>query len=113
MTLKNNILGGYKMGCSIIHQNIRAVLEENGTAYATLVETGGAPNADYASYCCHVALNRLRQSLNQPNISSERLEGLLRRASRKYTSEDTDKNWSNVMARYLTRHVNANSEIVI
>ncbi len=101
--------GGFLMGCSIIHQNIRAVLEDGGTAYATLVETGGAPNVDYASYCCHVALNRLRQSLNDPNISSEQLEGLLRRASRKYASEDPAKNWSTVMARYLTRHVNGNS----
>lgn len=98
------------MGCSIIHQNIRAVLEEGGMAYSTLVEAGGAPNIDYASYCCHVALNRLRQSLNQPDMSSDQLEGLLRRASRKYASEDSDKNWSAVMARYLTRHVNANQQ---
>lgn len=99
------------MSCSIIHQNIRSVLEDGSTAYATLVETGGAPNVDYASYCCHVALNRLRQSLNEPNMSSERLEGLLRRASRKYASEDTTKDWSTVMARYLTRHVNTNNEL--
>lgn len=97
------------MGCSIIHQSIRAVLEEGSTAYSTLVQEGGVPNVDYASYCCHVSLNRLRQSLNQPNISSEKLEGLLRRASRKYAAEDTHKDWSYVMARYLTRHVNTNS----
>ncbi len=94
------------MTCSIIHQNIKAILEEGGTAYSTIVETSGAPNMDYAGYCCHISLNRLRQSLNQPNMTSDKLEGLLRRASRKHTVEDTDKDWAYVMARYLTRHAN-------
>ncbi len=96
------------MSCSVIHQNIRSVLDENSTAYTTLVEAGGAPNVDYASYCCHVSLNRLRQSLNQPDMSERRLEGLLRRASRKYSSEDPQKDWTYVMARFLTIHANTN-----
>lgn len=96
------------MSCSIIHQNIKAILDESGTAYSTIVETGGVSNMDYAGYCCHVSLNRLRQSLNQPNMTSDRLEGLLRRASRKHTVEDTNKDWAYVMARYLTRQINAN-----
>lgn len=100
------------MNCSIIHQNIKAILEEDGTAYSTVVESCGAPNMDYAGYCCHVSLNRLRQSLNQPGMSADRLEGLLRRASRKHTTDDTSKDWAVVMARYLTRHVNANSQMV-
>ncbi len=103
--------GGMIMSCSIVHQNIKAILEEGGTAYSTIVETGGAPNVDYAGYCCHIALNRLRQSLSQPDMSADRLEGLLRRASRKHTTDDTSKDWAYVMARYMTRHVNANSQI--
>jgi hypothetical protein len=107
MKNKNHILtGGLKMACSIVHQNIKAILEEGGTAYSTIVETGGVSNMDYAGYCCHISLNRLRQSLNQPNISSDKLEGLLRRASRKHTTEETGKDWAYVMARYLTRHAN-------
>jgi hypothetical protein len=105
------ITGGIKMSCSIIHQNIRAILEEGGMAYSTIIETGGATNMDYAGYCCHISLNRLRQSLNQPNMSSDRLEGLLRRASRKHVSDDSAKDWTAVMARYLTRHGNANSQV--
>lgn len=100
------------MNCSIIHQNIKAILEEDGTAYSTVIESGGVANVDYAGYCCHISLNRLRQSLNSPNISVDRLEGLLRRASRKHTLEDTNKDWAYVMARFLTRHVNANSQMV-
>lgn len=100
------------MSCSIVHQNIRAILEEGGMAYSTIVELNGAPNMDYAGYCCHIALNRLRQSLNQPNMSADRLEGLLRRASRKHTTDDTSKDWTTIMARYMTRHVNANSQMV-
>lgn len=100
------------MNCSIIHQNIKAILEEDGTAYSTVIETGGVANVDYAGYCCHISLNRLRQSLNSPNLSVDRLEGLLRRASRKHTLEDTNKDWAYVMARFLTRHVNANSQMV-
>jgi len=105
--------GGIQMSCSIIHQNIKALLEEGGTAYSTIVETGGVSNMDYAGYCCHISLNRLRQSLNQPNMSSDRLEGLLRRASRKHTVEDTNKDWAYVMARYLTRQVNANDAQIV
>jgi hypothetical protein len=60
--------GGIHMSCSIVHQNIKMILEEGGTAYSTIVETGGVSNMDYAGYCCHVSLNKLRQSLNQPNI---------------------------------------------
>ncbi|MBL8640701.1 MAG: hypothetical protein JNL76_01140 [Alphaproteobacteria bacterium] len=104
--------GGRIMNCSIIHQNIKAILEEDGTAYSTVIESGGVANVDYAGYCCHISLNRLRQSLNSPNISVDRLEGLLRRASRKHTLEDTNKDWAYVMARFLTRHVNANSQMV-
>ena len=99
------------MNCSIIHQNIKAILEEDGTAYSTVVESGGVANVDYAGYCCHISLNRLRQSLNNPDLSVDRLEGLLRRASRKHTLEDTNKDWAYVMARFLTRHVNANSQM--
>ena len=110
-TLTGKVTGGIKMSCSIIHQNIKAILEEGGTAYSTIVETGGTTNTDYAGYCCHVALNRLRQSLNQPDMASDRLEGLLRRASRKHTTDDSNKDWAYVMARYLTRHVNTNSHM--
>lgn len=97
---------------NIIHQSVRSVLEEGSTAYTTILESGGVPNTDYAGYCCHVALNRLRQSLNNPNISAEHLEGLLRRAARKYSAEHPDKGWTHVMARYLTRHVNSNRSVV-
>lgn len=101
------------MSCSIIHQNIKAILEEGGTAYSTIVETGGVSNMDYAGYCCHVSLNRLRQSLNNPDITPDKLEGLLRRASRKHSAAETNKDWAYVMARYLTRHVNANDAQMI
>ena len=99
------------MNCSIVHQNIKSILEEDGFAYSTVVETEGAPNVDYAGYCCHVSLNRLRQSLSQPDMNPDRLEGLLRRASRKHAMAETKKDWAYVMARYLTRHVNANSQM--
>lgn len=108
-TQNNNKKGGYTMGCSIIHKSVRAVLEEDSTAYTTILESGGVPNMDYAGYCCHVSLNRLRQTLNDPDLSAERLEGLLRRAARKYAMEDFGHGWSHVMAGYLTRHVNSNS----
>ncbi|MBE2191130.1 MAG: hypothetical protein KDJ26_03535 [Alphaproteobacteria bacterium] len=96
------------MSCSIIHQSVRSVLEEGRMAYTTTVEAGGVINMDYASYCCHVSLNRLRQSLDNPNISAERLEGLLRLAARKYSSDQPQHGWTDVMARFLRRHVNSN-----
>lgn len=96
------------MSCSIIHNNTRSVLEETSTAYSTVVDTSGQPNMDYAGYCCHTSLNRFRQSLEMPDLSSERLESLLRKAGRKYTSDSPEKNWTYVMARYISRHANAN-----
>lgn len=99
------------MNCSVIHQNIKSILEEDGAAYSAVVETGGVSNVDYAGYCCHVSLNRLRQSLSQPDMHPDRLEGLLRRASRKHSLDETQKDWAYVMARYLTRHGNSNSQM--
>lgn len=96
------------MSCSIIHHTVRSVLEEDSTAYTAILEMGGVPNMDYAGYCCHVSLNRLRQSLQSPNLTADRLEGLLRRAARKYSYENSSDGWADVMASYLQRHVNAN-----
>jgi hypothetical protein len=96
------------MSCSVIHNNIRTVLEETNTAYSTVVDSSGAPNMDYAGYCCHAFLNRFRQSLDNPDLSAERLESLLRRAARKYASDSPETNWTYVMARYISRHANAN-----
>ncbi len=96
------------MSCSVIHSNIRTVLEETSTAYSTVVDSSGQPNMDYAGYCCHTSLNRFRQSLDNPALPADRLESLLRRAARKYASDCPEKNWTHVMARYLSRHANAN-----
>lgn len=96
------------MSCSVIHSNIRTVLEETSTAYSTVVDSSGQPNMDYAGYCCHTSLNRFRQSLDNPALPAERLESLLRRAARKYASDCPEKNWTTVMARYISRHANAN-----
>ncbi|MFA7276362.1 MAG: hypothetical protein WC043_06125 [Pseudobdellovibrionaceae bacterium] len=101
------------MECTVIHKNVRAVLEDGGLAYTTMIEAGGAHNVDYASYCCHVSLNRLRQCLGRPDMSVDQLEGLLRRASRKYDADDTSKDWAMVMARFLTRHANANDHSAV
>ncbi len=99
------------MNCQIIHNSVRSVLDDGQTAYTTIIESGGVPNMDYAGYCVHVALNRLRQSLNYPDLTTEQLEGLLRRAARKYSSEEPQKSWTSVMARYLRRHVNSNESV--
>lgn len=103
------------MSCSIIHQSVRTILEEGSTAYTTILDSGESPNVDYAGYCCHVALNKLRQTLNHPDMSAEQLEGLLRRAARKYASsaEEDRREWSSVMARYLTKHVNGNAHSIV
>lgn len=96
------------MSCSIVHSNIRTVLEETSTAYSTVVDTSGALNMDYAGYCCHAFLNRFRQSLDNPDLTADRLESLLRRAARKYASDRPESNWTYVMARYISRHANSN-----
>ncbi len=97
------------MSCSVIHNNIRTELEETSTVYSMVVDTGGTPNMDWAGYACHVSLNRFQQVLDNPNLSSERLESLMRKVARKYSVDDTNQKWSHVMARYISRHANANA----
>ncbi len=96
------------MSCSIIHNTIRTELEDTSTVYSMVVDTSGAPNMDYAGYACHIALNRFQQLLDNPDLSSDRLESLMRKVARKYAVDDVDKKWSGVMARYISRHANAN-----
>jgi hypothetical protein len=96
------------MSCSVIHDTIRSELEETSSVYSMVVDTSGAPNMDYAGYACHVALNRFQQLLENPNLSTDQLESMMRKVVRKYAIEDTEKKWSAVMARYMTRHANAN-----
>ena len=96
------------MGCSVIHNNVRTVLDKANTAYSTIVDSPGQSNMDYAGYCCHAFLNRFRQSLDHPDLVSERLESLLRRTARKYASDSSEKNWDGVMAGYISRYANAN-----
>ena len=63
------------MECTVIHKNVR-LSSKTGAAHTTMIEAGGAHNVDYASYCCHVSLNRLRQCLGRPDMSVDQLEGL-------------------------------------
>ncbi len=96
------------MSYTHIHQSIFKALEEGRHAYSTMLEAGETPNLDYAGYCSHVALGRLRKALNNPHISAERLEGMLRRVAHKYACDHPESRWSDVTARYLRRHVNGN-----
>jgi hypothetical protein len=96
------------MSCSIIHSNLRSELEETSTVYSMVVDSSGAPNMDYAGYACHVALNRFQQLLENPELSSDRLESLMRKVARKYAVDDPEKKWTFVMARYISRHANSN-----
>ena len=96
------------MTCSVIHNSIRSELEDTSTVYSMVVDQGGSPNMDWAGYACHVSLNRFQQVLDNPGLSSERLESLMRKVARKYSVDDTDNKWSHVMARYISRHANIN-----
>jgi len=97
------------MSCSVIHNNIRSELEDTSTVYTMVVDNTGAPNMDWAGYACHVSLNRFQQVLDNPQLSSERLESLMRKVARKYAVDDSGSKWSHVMARYISRHANANN----
>ena len=96
------------MACSVIHNNIRSELEDTSAVYSMVVDSTGAPNRDWAGYACHVSLNRFQQVLENPDLSSEHLESMMRKVARKYAVDDTDNKWSQVMARYISRHANAN-----
>lgn len=99
-----------RMNCSVVHMKIKTVLEESSAVYSMVVDAGGHPNMDYAGYACHVSLNRLRKILNNPSLTSDHLESLLRRAARKHADHEqrTENDWSDMMASYLSNHANAN-----
>lgn len=99
------------MSCSVILNNVRSEIENTNTVYSMVVDSGGVTNTDFAGYAVHVALNRFQQALENPNLSAERLESLMRKVARKYNSDQPDARWSRVMARYIARHANANTGI--
>lgn len=95
------------MTCSVVHNNIRTVLDEASAVYSLIVDQGGHPNMDYAGYACHVSLNRLRSILNNPSLSADRVESLLRQAARRHSEKQPEnRDWVMVMARYISRHAN-------
>lgn len=96
------------MSTTIVHSHIQSVLEESSAVYSMLVDAGGHPNMDYASYCCHLALNRFKKLLNDPTLTADELEGLLRKAARKHAQREPDMEWSQFMAGYITYHANLN-----
>lgn len=94
------------MSCSIIHKNIQSVLEETSAVYSMVCSHGGHPNTDYAGYTCHVALNRFKKLLNDPNLTTDKLESMMREAARKQTRKNMGHDWSSLMARYIEKQAN-------
>ncbi len=96
------------MSCTIIQRNIQSVLEEASAVYSMVCDSSGQPNTDYAGYACHVALNRFRSLLEEPDLTTSRLEYLLRKAARQHAKKDPDGNWSQFMASYISETANGN-----
>ncbi len=96
------------MSCSIIHKDIQTVLEETSAVYSMICHRGERPNTDYAGYTCHLALNRFKKLLNDPNLTSDKLESLMRKAARKQATRNMGQDWSSLMARYIEKQANLN-----
>jgi hypothetical protein len=71
-------------------------------------DSSGQPNTDYAGYACHVALNKFRNILREPNMTPSRLEQLLRQAARQHAKSDPEGDWSQFMAGYISQTANTN-----
>ena len=99
------------MNCNIVQRNVQSVLEEASAVYSMVCDSSGQPNTDYAGYACHVALNRFRSLLEEPDLSASRLEHLLRKAARQHAKSDPDGDWSQFMAGYITQSANSNKDI--
>ncbi len=95
------------MSTVIIQRNIKTVLEEANAVYS-MVCASGQPNMDYAGYACHVALNRFRSLLNEPDLTVEKLEYLLRKAARRHAQRDPDGDWAEFTASFLSGKATAN-----
>lgn len=95
------------MSAIIIQRNIKTVLEEANAVYSMVCSTGN-PNMDYAGYACHVALNRFRSLLNEPDLTVEKLEYLLRKAARRHAQTDPEKDWAEFTATFLSAKTSAN-----
>ena len=100
------------MATTIVHNNIQSVLEESSAVYSLLVDAGGHPNMDYASYCCHLSLNRFKKLLNNPDLTVEQLEGLLRKAARRHAQREPGMDWARFMAGYITDYANFNETTI-
>jgi len=95
---------------TIVQKNIQSVLEEASAVYSMVCNSSGQPNTDYAGYACHVALNRFRTLLEEPDLSASRLEYLLRKAARQHAQNDPNGDWSTFMAGYISETANSNRQ---
>jgi hypothetical protein len=91
-----------------LHGHLRSELEDTSAVYSLVVDHGGAPNMDWAGYASHVSLDRFRDLLENPGLSAGELESLMRKVARRHGTDDPASRWSHVMARYISRHANAN-----
>lgn len=96
---------------SIKYTIIRSELEDHSSGYSMFLDCGNAPNTDYAGYACHLALDRFQHMLDNPDLTADQLESLMRKVTRKHAVDHPEQKWSHVMARFISRHANINTAV--
>lgn len=86
-----------------IYNRIKILIDETNEAF----QAYGHGNADFAHFA-QLAISDFRNILQDPQLSSVKLEELIRNASSQHRKTDNETSWSSFMARYIAETANAN-----
>ncbi|MGN7437708.1 MAG: hypothetical protein ACTHOO_03615 [Alcanivorax sp.] len=90
---------------NIIRRRVRVVIEEMESAYAAFSEHNHM-NGDYAAFTS-MAVAEFRNVLDNPALTREQLESMVREGMQKHRRRDgDDADWSRFVASHITRTSN-------
>ena len=87
-----------------IHHRIRVLLEETNDAFSCC----GNVNGDFADFAI-LAISDFKTVLSDPALTSAQLKSLIRKSMTQCKGQDP-KSWSMLMAEYVSRAANNDSE---
>ena len=91
-----------------IRRRVRFIIEEMESAYYAFSEHNYM-NGDYAAFTS-MAVAEFRNALDNPALTREQLETMVREGMSKHRSREGDEaNWSRFMASHITRTSNDSS----
>jgi hypothetical protein len=97
----------------IKNRKIEILLDETGTAFRMLNETGNSPNTDYADYAARTRIDCFRSALQNPDLSRWALAAILRNGFKSDRSLESKAakatEWVTFLASHIQQSANSNA----